>query len=54
MGMLADRRRGVLDSTVWRILRCTFPRGEGRHPSFIEPKQACSAEQGRVYGSLTS
>ena len=30
----ADRRMGVLDSSVCRILTCTFPRGEGRHPSF--------------------
>ena len=33
-GMLTQESR-VLDSTVWRILRCTctFPRGESRHPS---------------------
>ena len=30
----ADRRMGILDSSVWRILTFTFPRGEGRYPSF--------------------
>ena len=23
----ADSRRGILDSTAWRIVRCTFPGG---------------------------